>query len=104
MAQSDDLCLDFGNVSNKNIDRLVFVKENLVSNRDTNDIGPGGCLHDLEEVGHLAGVGRIILVDPEADDDLEVELLALDRVEDILEDLAVGSVETDAAGGLDEEV
>lgn len=101
MAQGDNLGLDLGDGGQKERFGLVFVKEDLVSDRDTKKVVPGVGFHDLEEVSHLAGVGRVVLVDPETGDDLEVELLAFDRVEDVFEDLAVGSVETDTAGGLD---
>lgn len=94
------LGLDLCDVGHEHGQGLVLIKDYLVTDRDTENVVPAIGVHYVVELGGLASVGGVVLVDPDADDDLEVELETLDRVQGIPENIAVGSVETHAGCGL----
>jgi len=83
---------------------LVAVINNFVAHRNTNNVLPAIGTDDIKELVPLTWVSRIIAVDPDSDNDLEVEIETLDRVHGEAEDATVCAVEAHTLGGLDKQL
>jgi len=96
--------LDFGNMGLQDIKGLELVKQDLVSDRDTQNVGPAIDASLLVKLCRLTRKRRRSFIDPDTDHDLQIQLEALNGVQGLMKNVTIRAIESNTSGCLDQEL